>query len=181
MKAELIHELVTADVIATSSAYATRAHIVDLFNQLKAAERERDEAQAQLAVASNNARHYADRTSELEAQCADLRGALEVIDRELMTIAYGKQEEIRNDVTAGESHGWCAAHDHIGPIIAGALTRTAPQSLGRIKAEALRELMQEVENRRPTLVATFGEMNIGDVFAVVADLTDRLEKEATDG
>ena len=37
MKAELIHELVTADVIATSSAYATRAHIVDLFNQLSAA------------------------------------------------------------------------------------------------------------------------------------------------
>ena len=37
MKAELIHELVTVDVIATSSAYATRAHIVDLFNQLSAA------------------------------------------------------------------------------------------------------------------------------------------------
>ena len=37
MKAELIHELVTADVIATSSAYATRAHIVDLFNQLSTA------------------------------------------------------------------------------------------------------------------------------------------------
>jgi len=83
---------------------------------------ERDDAQAQLEVASNNARHYADRTAELEAHAADLRGALDWINR----------------------RGGCGldVHDRIN----AALARTPAQSLGRIKAEALREAVEEVRN-----------------------------------
>lgn len=58
------------------------------------------------------------------AEAGRLREALQTIDRELSDIAQGKQEEIRNDLTAGECHGWTAAYDHVGPIVLAALSST---------------------------------------------------------
>jgi hypothetical protein len=121
---------------------------------------ERDQLRAQLGVATNNARHYANRTSELEAQVADLRGALEEAIEELEAVKV------------------LAVTDPLRL----ALYRTAPQSLGRLKAEALREFAKS----RDVEVIGNGDWYGGiqaERTATVDDLretADRMEKEAPD-
>lgn len=58
-----------------------------------------------------------DGLDDLRAQAARYKGALETIGREMNTIADGKHEEVRNDFTSGEFHGWYMAKAHVETII----------------------------------------------------------------
>ena len=135
MKAELIHELVTVDVIATSSAYATRAHIVDLFNQLSTAT-----ARAEAA----------------ESTTVGLRRALEDAVDEVQTIAYGKEGDVKNDFTSGESHGWSMAYMHLCGIVGPALAASPAEHARRLKSEALRATASELESLRDHIQTEIG-------------------------
>lgn len=55
----------------------------------------------------------------------NFEAAMNTLMRELNAIADGKQEEIRNDSTAGESYGWRMAVDHSEEIMKPALALVA--------------------------------------------------------
>lgn len=74
-----------------------------------------------------------------------LREALETIDREMRTISDGKQEEIRNDLTAGDAYGWKDAHEHAQGIIASALAEAPPPDQ---RDEALEAVLAWFEGHR---------------------------------
>ena len=100
-----------------------------------------------------------------EDAIAWLREALERIDREMVTISDGKQEEIRNDLTAGDAYGWKDAHEHVQRIITAALARMPAQHRARIVAAGLRELAEKMRAM---------DMDIG---AEIADAeAERLER-----
>ena len=63
-------------------------------------------------------------TDTLRRQNAALRGALERINTEMDTITQGKQEDVHNDFSSGEAHGWSMAQAHVGQIIHAALALT---------------------------------------------------------
>lgn len=107
----------------------------------------------------------------LAARVAELEGALEIIDKELCTISEGKQEEIRNDISSGEAVGWTGAHDHVGPIILSALSRTPAQSLAACKAAALREAAKECQEVMPDDLPHL-------TYNQLMDMAERLEAEA---
>lgn len=54
-----------------------------------------------------------------------LEGALRQIESDLDEISNGKRDDVRNDLSAGESHGWEAAFLHVLPICRDALA-TSP-------------------------------------------------------
>jgi len=69
--------------------------------------------------------------------------ALKRIREELETIAAGKEEEVRNDLSSGESHGWGMAYLHVCRIIGNAATQPALDWLAQREREAaVRELNQ---------------------------------------
>jgi cell division protein FtsB len=126
---------------------------------------DRDLIQAQLATASHNARHYADRTAELEAHVEDLRGALEEYADEWSwghtsgsPLCHWFHGNGKPCLPKHKVDGWVVAH--------AALARTPPQSLGRIKAEALRTMARE---------------NITLTCRDLEAEADRLDKEASNG
>jgi small-conductance mechanosensitive channel len=166
MKANLIHELVTADVIATASAYATRAHIVDLFNQLKAAERERDEAREKYAQLTQLCKATEEREREYMAHAADLRGALEEVRIRAAFVGHpGEAFYDRGDGVMVPD--WRDVLHQLESVVA----RTPAQSLGRIKAEALREAAGKLDSQ---CCECHDECN--------QDLLDEADRlEATDG
>jgi hypothetical protein len=101
-----------------------------------------------------NARHYADKCVELEAHVADLRGALDWINR----------------------RGGCGldVHDRIRAVCA----RTPAQSLGRMKAEALRE-MARLFMATANSDLSYHNRDLAARFCNAE--ADRLEKKATNG
>jgi len=94
------------------------------------------------------------RIAELEAErdaakAGEARAveALERIRQELETIAAGKEEEVRNDFSSGESHGWGSAYLHVCRIIGNAATQPALDWLAQREREAaVRELEQLMES-----------------------------------
>jgi hypothetical protein len=60
--------------------------------------------------------HWQGILRDLEAAKAGEARAVEALRRireELETIAAGKEEEVRNDFSSGEAHGWCMALQHV--------------------------------------------------------------------
>ena len=92
MKAELIHELVTVDVIATSSAYATRAHIVDLFNQLSTATARAEAAEKELEQLTQLCKATEERERDAITTAAGLRRALEAGKADRWAATVGNAE-----------------------------------------------------------------------------------------
>jgi transposase len=90
------------------------------------------------------------RIAELEAErdaakAGEARAVegLRRIREELETIAAGKEEEVRNDFSSGESHGWGSAYLHVCRIIGNAATQPALDWLAQREREAAaRELNQ---------------------------------------
>jgi hypothetical protein len=84
--------------------------------------------------------------ADLEAARAGEARAVEALKRireELETIAAGKEEEVRNDFSSGESHGWGSAYLHVCRIIGNAATQPAIDWLAQREREAAaRELNQ---------------------------------------
>lgn len=132
----------------------------------EAAERERDEARAQVA--------------DLRVALEECRGCVEAAQIEGMT-----ERLVEADIhEAGSLAGLVSRRLlHVYPIADAAISRTPAQSLGRIKAKALREFAKS----RDVEVIGNGDWYGGiqaERTATVDDLretADRLEKEATDG
>jgi hypothetical protein len=80
----------------------------------------------------------------LAALAEERRVALETTVSEVRTIAYGKEEEVKNEFSSGESHGWGMAHLHICGIIGPALSATQSSALPdlerRVRVACLRDL-----------------------------------------
>ena len=150
----------------------------------KALTAERDQLRAQLEVASNNARHYADRTSELEAQldawkqrtklCSeahdqleaqvdDLRGALEQ--------ARTQFDWIRQNALGLPLIWQVAANSNAGTT--AAIKRTSAQSLPKIQANAIRAACVSIGTKK--------QYTANEVVEIMRAKADRLEKEATNG
>ncbi len=66
--------------------------------------------------------------------------ALKRIREDLETIAAGKEEEVRNDFSSGESHGWGSAYLHVCGIIGNAATQPALDWLAQREREAAAEV-----------------------------------------
>ena len=81
------------------------------------------------------------------AQAGEARAveALSLIRKELGTIAQGYEEEVRNDFTSGQSHGWGMAYLHAVQIIGGITDGPALAWLDQQRAEAV-----EAERRSNT-------------------------------
>jgi hypothetical protein len=92
----------------------------------------------------------ADLEAERDAAKAGEARAVEALKRireELETIAAGKEEEVRNDFSSGESHGWGSAYLHVCRIIGNAATQPALDWLAQREREAAaRELEQLMES-----------------------------------
>lgn len=125
----------------------------------EAAERERDEAQSQVkhwreAAMRENGRamEHLNSAAEAQAQVAYLRGALGHVQRNT------------------HGHRDLSFADSCWQVATESLARTPAKSLGRLKAEALRELAEKMRGM---------DMDIGAEIAETE--ADRLEKEATNG
>ena len=100
------------------------------------------------------ARNLRTRIAELEAERDAAKAgaawaveALKQVREELETIAAGKEEEVRNDFSSGESHGWGMAYLHVCRIIGNAATQPALDWLAQREREAAaRELEQLMKN-----------------------------------
>jgi hypothetical protein len=71
-----------------------------------------------------------------KAEAARAVEALERIRQDLELIAAGKEEEVRNDFSSGESHGWGMAYLHVCRIIGNAATQPALAWLAQREREA---------------------------------------------
>ena len=205
MKAELIHELVTVDVIATSSAYATRAHIVDLFNQLSTATARAEAAEGRAdglyralceAVKASGGIAREGLSDEflilgVPAEMAARKKAQEVAES---TVAG-----LRRALEAGKADRWAATVGNtetnaFAPspwvlMAEAALAASPAEHERRIKAETLRATEKELESLRNHIQEYIGPDDARDDIRRIClnrakDLreeADRLEKEAPNG
>ena len=125
--------------------------------RLAAVEAERDAALKRAAEARETADNYAGHCNEackqLEAveaerdaaQAGEARAveALSLIRKELGTIAQGYEEEVRNEFTSGQSHGWGMAYLHAVQIIGGITDGPALAWLSQQRREAAAAALEE--------------------------------------
>lgn len=166
MKAELIYELVTADVIATSSAYATRAHIVDLFNQLSSAITRAEAAEKKL----DEQREFIEKIGDAVFKSAEVGNSkMESIEKELAETKaqYGRLREAMAEVRSHYPDGYVV---RVTEIIDSVLAETPAQSLARIQAQAIRKAVVSIGTKK--------RYTANEVVAIMRDKADRLEQEA---
>ena len=108
-------------------------------------------ADAVATALANGDSHYTALTSHV----ADLRGALEA---SLVYVQY-----------------FPASNAHDLATITAALACTPAQSLGRVKAEALRGLIAEADKQRDSIISTWGDVSAGDILGLAVEMADRLE------
>ena len=121
-----------------------------------------------------------------ESTAAGLRRALEEIVDEVQTIAYGKEDDVKNDFTSGESHGWSMAYMHLCGIVGPALAASPDEHARRLKSEALRATASELESLRDHIQTEIGPDDARDDIRRVClnrakdlrETAERLEKEA---
>jgi hypothetical protein len=147
----------------------------------EAAERERDEAQAQArhwreaAVTENErAMEALNAVAEAQAHAADLRGALEGVTPKAR-VSNCWCSNLRNVDANGHSSDCLSLQK-----VVAAISRTPPQSLGRIKAEVLREAAKQAHERiqaikqkaSPEFIA--GLIDAKEILLRMADVADHV-------
>jgi transposase len=117
------------------------------------------------------------RIAELEAErdaakAGEARAVegLRRIREELETIAAGKEEEVRNDFSSGESHGWGSAYLHVCRIIGNAATQPALDWLAQREREAVVAELREWAER---WWESHSDFSAGDFEQRIAALTNQ--------
>jgi hypothetical protein len=137
---------------------------------------ERDEAQSQYKQLTKLCKATEEREREYMAHAAGLRGALDLARVQFDWIRQNSKPPVNG---YSESAIWAvvvtASRD-----ASSALARTPAQSLGRIKAEALRSVAEQYI--KPFLGFNEGWYGDGvrDAYNAVKDAAEELKKEATD-
>jgi transposase len=121
------------------------------------------------------------RIAELEAErdaakAGEARAVegLRRIREELETIAAGKEEEVRNDFSSGESHGWGSAYLHVCRIIGNAATQPALDWLAQREREAVVAELREWAER---WWESHSDFSAGDFEQRIAALTNQQPTE----
>lgn len=167
MKAELIHELVTVDVIATSSAYATRAHIVDLFNQLSTATARAEAAEKELEQLTQLCKATEERERDAITTAAGLRRALEAGKADRWAATVGNTE-----TNAFAPSPWVLMAET-------ALAASPDDHARRLKSEALRATAKELESLRDHIQEYIGPDDArDDIRRVCLNRAKDLREEA---
>lgn len=119
----------------------------------------------------------------LARQNLALREALETIDRELNTIAEGKYEEVKSDVSSGEAYGWGYAADHASKSVAAALKTSLPDAAKEVEtwrktmndaASVIEKIWRRVPARGAdtplTRTVEFSDEQVGELYDTIAAL-----------
>jgi hypothetical protein len=123
------------------------------------------------------ARNLRTRIAELEAERDAAKAgaawaveALKQVREELETIAAGKEEEVRNDFSSGESHGWGMAYLHVCRIIGNAATQPALDWLAQREREAV---VAELRDWAERWWESHSDFSAGDFNQRIAALTNQ--------
>ena len=114
-----------------------------------------------------------------QAEAARAVEALSLVRKELGTIAQGYEEEVRNDFTSGQSHGWGMAYLHAVQIIGGITDGPALSWLAQQRREAAAEALENV--RIGWLSDNDYRPGIPEIWRYIADRAATLRAGAQEG